>query len=222
VSRSVEDGFSRAAGWQLSPHGAICCPPVRNSVHLGSCCADRRVGCSHFLEHHFQGHASERSRHALDSTSPTRSYGRHLRASYRTHSETSENLPHVWRPLKHGRSHCAACAGPESRKRMIEVARLGRVATHSPKAEALRAATRRRHAVALKSWQPSEHPRWLTEDLYLRKIQPQLKDLTVSSIALTLGISLLYATDIRAGRRRPHPRHWQALAEMVGLSSYGF
>ena len=23
--------------------------------------------------------------------------------------------------------------------------------------------------------------------------------------------------DIRAGRRRPHPRHWLALAELVGI-----
>jgi CRISPR-associated endonuclease Cas1 len=121
-------------------------------------------------------------------------------------------------PLKHGRSHCAACAGPESSKRMLEIARLGRIATHSPKAEALRAATRRRHAAALKAWQPSEHPGWLTEDVYLKQIQPALRDSTVSAIASALGVSLPYATDIRAGRRRPHPRHWQALAGLVGVT----
>jgi CRISPR-associated endonuclease Cas1 len=120
--------------------------------------------------------------------------------------------------LRHGRSYCAACAGSESSKRMLEIARLGRIATHSPKAEALRAATRRRHAAALKSWQPSEHPRWLTEDVYLKQIQPALRDFTVSAIASALGVSLPYATDIRAGRRRPHPRHWLALAELVGIS----
>jgi CRISPR-associated endonuclease Cas1 len=119
--------------------------------------------------------------------------------------------------LKHGRSHCAACAGPESSKRMLDIARLGRIATHSPKAEALRAATRRRHAAALKSWQPSEHPRWLTEDVYLKQIRPALRDSTISAIASALSISLPYATDIRAGRRRPHPRHWQALAQLAGV-----
>jgi len=120
-------------------------------------------------------------------------------------------------PLKHGRTHCAACAGPESGKRMLEIARLGRIATHSPKAEKQRAATRRRHAAALKSWQPSEHPRWLTEDVYLNQIQPALRDCTVSAIASALGVSLPYATDIRAGRRRPHPRHWPTLAHLVGI-----
>lgn len=121
-------------------------------------------------------------------------------------------------PLKHGRSHCAACAGPESSKRMLEIAQLGRIATHSPNAEALRAATRRRHAAALKSWQPSEHPRWLTEGVYLKQIQPALRDSTVSAIASALSISLPYATDIRAGRRRPHARHWRALAGLVGVA----
>jgi CRISPR-associated endonuclease Cas1 len=121
-------------------------------------------------------------------------------------------------PLKHGRSHCAACAGPESSTRMLEIARLGRIATHSPKAEALRAATRRRHAAALKAWHPAEHPRWLTEDVYLKQIQPALRDSTISAIASALGVSLPYATDIRAGRRRPHPRHWESLAQLVGVS----
>jgi hypothetical protein len=33
-----------------------------------------------------------------------------------------------------------------------------------------------------------------------------------------LGISVAYAVAIRAGRRRPHPRHWQALAELVAVT----
>jgi hypothetical protein len=41
---------------------------------------------------------------------------------------------------------------------------------------------------------------------------------TISTIALTLGVSLPYASDIRAGRRRPHPRHWLSLARLVGIS----
>jgi hypothetical protein len=45
------------------------------------------------------------------------------------------------------------------------------------------------------------------------KIQPQLAGITVSAIATKIGVSMPYATDIRAGRRRPHPRHWQALAQ---------
>jgi hypothetical protein len=32
------------------------------------------------------------------------------------------------------------------------------------------------------------------------------------------GVSESYAADIRAGRRLPHPRHWEALAKLAGVS----
>ena len=104
---------------------------------------------------------------------------------------------------------------------MIEISALGRVATHSPQAEALRSASRRRHAASIKGWQVSKHPHWLTQDLYLLKIQPDLKRLTVSAIASALSISLPYATNIRAGRRVPHARHWLVLAELAGVRLEG-
>jgi hypothetical protein len=119
--------------------------------------------------------------------------------------------------LKHGHSYCAPCARTESSKNMLEGARLGRIATHTPEAEALRGATQRRQADALRRWRPSDLPGWLTEDMYEKRVQPALQQLTVSAIASALSVSLPYATDIRKGRRRPHPRHWQALATLVNL-----
>jgi hypothetical protein len=55
---------------------------------------------------------------------------------------------------------------------------------------------------------------WLSEDTYLGKIQPQLVGVPISTLSSTLGVSEPYAADIRAGRRRPHPRHWEALARV--------
>lgn len=112
-------------------------------------------------------------------------------------------------------------AGCLSRKNPIEAAKLGRVATHSREAEALRAATQRRHAAALKAWHPSDLPEWLNEETYRDKIQARLGGVTVPAISSALGISEPYATDIRAGRRRPHPRHWLTLARLAGDSSDG-
>jgi CRISPR-associated endonuclease Cas1 len=123
--------------------------------------------------------------------------------------------------LKHGRSYCASCARIESSKNMLEGAQLGRIATHTPEAEALRGATQRRQADALRAWRPSNLPKWLTQDVYKTRVRPALRSLTVSAIALALRVSLPYATDIRNGRRRPHPRHWQTLAELVGASDRG-
>ncbi len=121
-------------------------------------------------------------------------------------------------PIKCGFKYCADCAAAVSRENLIEAANLGRVAGHSPEARACQAEKQRRHAVALKAWNPSEQPNWLTKEVYREKIQPRLAGTTVPVISSTLGVSRPYAALIRAGRYLPHPRHWQILARIVGVS----
>jgi CRISPR-associated endonuclease Cas1 len=116
-------------------------------------------------------------------------------------------------------AYCGNCAIKVRKERFVEVAKLGRAATHSPKAEALRSRARRRHAVALKAWKPSDKPDWLDEKTYREKIQPRLARFPVSAISSALGVSDPYATDIRSGKRRPHPRHWVALARLTNVSA---
>jgi uncharacterized Zn finger protein (UPF0148 family) len=120
-------------------------------------------------------------------------------------------------PLKRGRTYCATCSAAVSRHNLIEAAKLGRVATHNLKSEELRAATQRRHAAARNSWCPSDKSDWLTEETYRSKIQPRLYRHTVPQIAAALSISEPYATDIRAARRVPHPRHWKTLAQLTAV-----
>jgi hypothetical protein len=72
---------------------------------------------------------------------------------------------------------------------MIEAAKLGRIATHTPEAETFRARTQRKHAAALAAWNHSELPEWLNEEAYWTKIQPALAGTTVPVIATALGIS---------------------------------
>lgn len=119
--------------------------------------------------------------------------------------------------LKRGQFYCKACALPAGKERFGDVAVLGRIASHTEKAETSRAKTRQRHVIALKAWEPTALPDWLTELAYREKIQPRLADVTVPNIATVLGISGPYATDIRAGNRCPHPRHWLTLAQLVGI-----
>jgi CRISPR-associated endonuclease Cas1 len=119
-------------------------------------------------------------------------------------------------PIAFGDRFCQACSVAVARKNLIEAAKLGRVATHSPKAEALRAATMRRQEAAKRAWRPSDLPEWLTEEFYRDKIQPRLATVAVRTIAEALGISGPYATDIRSGKRVPHPRHWLTLARLIG------
>jgi len=119
--------------------------------------------------------------------------------------------------LHRGRTHCAACSVPVSKDRFVEVARKGRVASHSREAEVSRAETQRRHTTEIRAWRPFDLPDWLDEMTYHKKIQPRLAEVTVPAISTALGISGPYATDIRTGRRRPHPRHWLRLAQLVGI-----
>lgn len=89
-------------------------------------------------------------------------------------------------------------------------------ADHGPEALARQGEKQRRNAAALKKWNPSEQPDWLTETFYRERVQPRLAGITVPAIASVLGLSQPYAAEIPAGRQRPHPRHWQLLAALVG------
>jgi CRISPR-associated endonuclease Cas1 len=119
-------------------------------------------------------------------------------------------------PINAGQDNCAYCAVNKSKERLRGYARLGRVAAQSVKAQARRAKAQRRHAKALRGWSASDLPSWLDNEAYLTKIQPRLAELTYSTIASALGVSVPYAASIRSGLRIPHPRHWQKLVETLG------
>jgi CRISPR-associated endonuclease Cas1 len=118
--------------------------------------------------------------------------------------------------LSRGRDHCARCAVDLASERLVDVARLGRSVAHTPEARAKEGQKQRQHAEARNSWTPSNTPDWLTDRVYSEKIQPLLAKLPNSTIASRISVSRWYAGRIRRGYR-PHPRHWQALAELVGV-----
>jgi isoleucyl-tRNA synthetase len=113
--------------------------------------------------------------------------------------------------------HCAACDVDVATKRLVEVARAGRVAGHTPEAITKEAATHRKHAQARAAWNPAKQPAWLTAQVFSEEIQPALAQASATAIAKRIGISRWYAGRIREGYR-PHPRHWPKLAELVGIS----
>jgi hypothetical protein len=114
--------------------------------------------------------------------------------------------------------HCPKCGRVLSGEKLTELAKIGRVAAQSPEAQKRRSETQRLHGAAKRAWHSSVKPAWLNEGTYLEKIQPRLAATTISALSSALGVSASYAADIRAGRRRPHPRHWQALAELVSIA----
>jgi len=110
---------------------------------------------------------------------------------------------------------------PYSKEALIEAARKGRIAAQSPHVLARLGEKKRSHRLAEHAWNPADQPDWLDDKSHIQQIHPRLADVTISNIALTLGVSLPYASDIQAGRRRPHPRHWVSLARLVSVSGPG-
>jgi hypothetical protein len=117
--------------------------------------------------------------------------------------------------------YCRSCAVEASRETMAQVALLGHAKPKSKKTKAHISKALSDHAVANSWWAPSNLPDWLTEECYVQRIQPQLKTKKVREIAEAIKVSRPYAAFVRAGRRRPHRRHWEALATLVGISVDG-
>ncbi len=115
--------------------------------------------------------------------------------------------------------HCPKCGREISKEKLIELAKVGREAAKSPASRRKRSKTQRRHEAAKRHWRSSPKPDWPDENTYVGQVQPRLAGITISSLASTLGVSESYAADIRAGRHRPHPRHWIALAKLVDIRS---
>lgn len=113
---------------------------------------------------------------------------------------------------------CKACSTEFMTPQIDAAGRLARTAAQTLEAQQKRAETQRINALAQHAWKPEDQPSWLTNEFYSEKIQPALAAFSGSSIARTLSVSSRYARDIRKGLVVPHPRHWEALANLVGYS----
>jgi CRISPR-associated endonuclease Cas1 len=113
---------------------------------------------------------------------------------------------------------CMECWHGISRSNLIELAKVGRIAALNPESRKKHANTQRRHQAAKRAWLDSPRSSWPTEKSYAEEIQPRLSGIAISRLSAAMGVSESYAADIRTGRHRPHPRHWQALAQLVGVA----
>jgi ribosomal protein L32 len=113
---------------------------------------------------------------------------------------------------------CPDCGREVSREKLIELAKRGRVAAQSAESRKKHSETQRQHEAAKRAWRATPRSAWPDETTYSEAIQPRLSSITISALSSALGVCESYAADIRAGRRRPHPRHWQALAELAGIA----
>jgi len=120
------------------------------------------------------------------------------------------------RTIPNGTRRCSKCAEHATRMNF----RAGRSIGQRPEHLARRSETMRKHRLAMSSWKPSGLPGWLTHDVYVNQIQPALAGVSKSRISEALAVSEPYSSEIRAGKRIPHQRHWQGLAQLVGVVGF--
>src|SRR5260370_35784359 len=85
-----------------------------------------------------------------------------------------------------GSRYCLSCAPAVSKANLIEVAKLGRIATVNARAQALRSGTQRRQAAALNAWNPSNKQKGLDNKFYREKITPRLKTIACPKFSSSL------------------------------------
>jgi CRISPR-associated endonuclease Cas1 len=112
------------------------------------------------------------------------------------------------------KTYCASCGAAHTRQAFDK----GRRVAQTPESRAQRSATQKAHVLANRDWHPSKEFTWLDRNTYVSKIQPRLSSVTAYALQSALGISEPYAAFIRSGTRIPHSRHWQTLAQLVGVS----
>ena len=120
-------------------------------------------------------------------------------------------------PIIYGKNFCSSCGVIVARDELIKSAKRGRTAAQRPEAQARRTETQRLNANAQLTWEKSRQAR-ISDEVYRREIQPRLAGVTIPTIMSALNVCASYAADIRRGRRRPHARHWQGLAQLAGVS----
>jgi hypothetical protein len=115
--------------------------------------------------------------------------------------------------------HCPACTKLrrlENVDRAIATRQRNRSLGKDYTAEGRLSLSRRQHAnkQAEAAWRRA-HPEGADRTVYRREILPRLKALPIATIQRSLGIAQPHCAAIRAGRRIPHPRHWEKLRALV-------
>jgi len=103
------------------------------------------------------------------------------------------------------------------RQRSEFTARTRRSPTHNRDASERRRKSNTERREEQAAWQIEHDGETPDPEWFRSVVLPSLASVTLSEIARATGVSTSAASKIRAGRRLPHPRHWQALASLVGV-----
>lgn len=123
------------------------------------------------------------------------------------------------------RVYCDACL-PMFQQEQLEAGRAriaanrivdpgGADTTHGGQAKKRRAASNVARKAQVREWEEC-HGKLVDLSSFDREILPLIQDTSLTRLVRATGLSLRYVSQIRRGEKRPHPRHWQALASVAG------
>jgi CRISPR-associated endonuclease Cas1 len=96
--------------------------------------------------------------------------------------------------------------------------RTGRRPTHTPEAKQARQEGNMAQRAIQAAWEAEHAGEFHDPEWFTRKVLPALQDVSLTTIARATDMSTSSASKVRAGRRMPHPRHWEPLAELAGVA----
>jgi len=121
----------------------------------------------------------------------------------------------------HQRRYCTDCRPIRSRDAVAkahEILRERRLAgtdpAHGGKAARLRGRRNSEKLLANSEWERSQAEE-MDPAIFEKEIKPKLKTVSLLETMQATGLSRTYCGMIRRGVRVPHPRHWEALRELV-------
>ena len=94
----------------------------------------------------------------------------------------------------------------------------GSLPTHTGDAKARRQAANAQQRAMQREWDAAHKGQVFDPEWFVANVLPGLATRSLPAIAKATGMSATAAGRIRSGDRVPHPRHWEALAELVGLA----
>jgi hypothetical protein len=83
---------------------------------------------------------------------------------------------------------------------------------HSGEAREKRAASNVRRKRELREWEAEHGKDPIDRSMFEREILPAIQGVPLSDLVRATGLTHVYLSQIRRGRKVPHPRHWPALA----------
>src|ERR1035438_8306402 len=83
--------------------------------------------------------------------------------------------------------------------------------THTPAASAARRQGMREMRAARAVWETDHKGQFHDPAWFEREVLPGLQVVSLTQIAKATGMSTSSASQVRSGKRVPHPRHWEAL-----------